>query len=120
MAIVKDEFAITEGLVTQEDILEEIVGEIRDEFDSEELLSIHELPNGNYEAWGRVRVADFNKQTGWNLEAHRGDTLSGLVFNSLGRAPHKGDRIAVGDYDVIVTDVSGTRITRIHIQKNQA
>jgi len=117
MAIVKDEFGVTEGLVTQEDILEEIVGEIRDEFDREELLTIQPLVSGGYEVLARVRVTDFNKQTGCQVEAERGDTLSGLVFNTLGRAPRQGDEIETSGYRISVLDVSGTRVTRVRVQK---
>jgi CBS domain containing-hemolysin-like protein len=115
LAIVKDEHSLTQGMLTQEDILEEIVGEIRDEFDREELQAIrrHE---GEFEALGRVKVLDFNRQTGWELPAEPGDTLSGLVFNSLGRAARKGDTVEVGEYQVIVVDVSGTRIPRVRIR----
>jgi putative hemolysin len=117
LAVVKDEFGVTQGIVTQEDILEEIVGEIRDEFDREELLTIIERPDGSYDALGRVSVRDFNRETGWNITAERGETLSGLVFNKLGHAPRPGDRIEVDAYDVKVLDVSGSRITRVRVFK---
>jgi CBS domain containing-hemolysin-like protein len=115
VAVVKDEFGVTQGLVTQEDILEEIVGEIRDEFDHEELLTIREFPDGSYQALGRVKVLDFNRETGWDIPAERGDTLSGLVFNELGRAPRKGDSVTVPGYVFSVADISGTRITQVRV-----
>ena len=117
VAVVKDEFGVTEGLVTQEDILEEIVGEIRDEFDREELLTIRAFPDGSFQALGRVKVLDFNRETGWEVPAERGDTLSGLVFNELGRAPLKGDTVRVPGYEFGVADISGTRITRVHVAR---
>ncbi|MEX2209058.1 MAG: hemolysin family protein [Myxococcota bacterium] len=117
VAVVKDEFGVTLGLVTQEDILEEIVGEIRDEFDREELLTIRELPGGGYEALGRVKVVDFNRETGWGVPAERGDTLAGLVFNLLGRAPRKGDVASVPGYEFSVADSSGTRITQVRVTR---
>ncbi len=116
VAIVKDEHGLTRGLLTQEDILEEMVGEIRDEFDREELQAI-KSHNGEFEALGRVKVLDFNRETGWALAAEPGDTLSGLVFNALGRAPRKGDAVQVGDHQVIVLDVSGTRIPRVRVRR---
>jgi putative hemolysin len=117
VAVVKDEFGVTLGLVTQEDILEEIVGEIRDEFDREELLTIRELPaGGGYQALGRVKVVDFNRETGWDVPAERGDTLAGLVFNELGRAPRKADVVRVPGYEFTVADTSGTRITQVRVQ----
>jgi putative hemolysin len=120
VAVVKDEFGVTLGLVTQEDILEEIVGEIRDEFDREELLTIRALPEGGYEALGRVKVVDFNRETGWEVPAERGDTLAGLVFNLLGRAPRKGDVASVPGYEFSVADTSGTRITQVRVAKRSS
>jgi putative hemolysin len=117
LAVVKDEFGVTLGLVTQEDILEEIVGEIRDEFDRDELLTIRNLPDGSHQALGRIKVLDFNRETGWEVPAERGDTLSGLVFNELGRAPRKGDRVRVSDYEIVVVGVSGSRITEVRVEK---
>jgi putative hemolysin len=119
MAIVKDEFGNTEGIVTQEDILEELVGEIRDEFDSEELETIRPAGENAYQALGRLHVVDFNRRTGWELESERGETLAGLVFNTLGRAPRKGDIADLGAYDIGVIDVSGTRITRVLVRKHR-
>jgi CBS domain containing-hemolysin-like protein len=115
MAVVKDEFGVTLGIVTQEDVLEELVGEIRDEFDREELLTIRRLPDGSYRSLGRVKVLDFNRQSGWSVPAEPGDTLSGLVFNHLGRSPRRGDVIRVRGYELFVADISGTRITEVRI-----
>ena len=117
LAIVKDEFDVTLGIVTQEDVLEELVGEIRDEFDREELLTIRRLSDGSYRSLGRVTVLDFNRQTGWEVPASPGDTLSGLVFNLLGRPPRQGDRVQVPGYELAVADISGTRITDVRIDK---
>lgn len=117
LAVVKDEFGVTLGLVTQEDILEEIVGEIRDEFDRDELLTIWPGANDTYQAVGRLKVIDFNRETGWDVPAERGDTLSGLVFNELGRAPRKGDSVHVPGYELTVIDVSGSRITEVRVAR---
>jgi putative hemolysin len=117
MAIVKDEFNITLGIVTQEDILEELVGEIRDEFDHEELLVIRRLADDHYEALGRVKVLDFNRESGWNLHAERGDTLAGLIFNRLGRAPRRWESVSIDGYEIVVVDVSGSRISQVRIRR---
>jgi putative hemolysin len=114
MAIVKDENGLTEGIVTIEDILEELVGEIRDEYDQEELHSI-QARDGGYEALGRVKVLDFNRETSWELPSEPGDTLSGLVFNQLGRAAHRGDQVTVGEHAIEVLEVSGPRIVRVRV-----
>jgi CBS domain containing-hemolysin-like protein len=115
VALVKDEFGVTLGLVTQEDILEEIVGEIRDEFDFEELLTIRKLGENSYEVLGRVSVLDFNRETGWRLSAEKGDTLAGLFFNTLGRSPRRGEGVDLAEYELVCVDVSGSRITRLRV-----
>jgi len=115
LAIVQDEFGVTQGLVTQEDILEEIVGEIRDEFDREELLTIRSRPDGGWEALGRVRVADFNRETGASLPSEPGDTLGGLVFHGIGRSARPGEVVRVAGYAITVMEVSGRRIRRVRV-----
>jgi magnesium and cobalt exporter, CNNM family len=118
LAIVKDEFGVTLGLVTQEDILEEIVGEIRDEFDRDELLTIRRLADGSFQTLGGVKVLDFNRETGWEVPAEPGDTLGGLVFNRLGRSPRKGDVVNVLGYEMRVIDVSGSRVSEVRVARS--
>jgi CBS domain containing-hemolysin-like protein len=117
MAIVKDEHGITQGLLTSEDILEELVGEIRDEYDREELRSIQPWGAESFTALGWVKVIDFNRGTGWQIPAERGDTLGGLVFNEIGRAPRSGDAVRVSGYELRVTEVSGLRIARVLVRQ---
>lgn len=119
-AIVKDEFGVTLGIVTQEDILEELVGEIRDEFDRDELLTIRQVAPGRYQALGRVKVRDFNRQTGWRVPADPSDTLAGLVFNTLGRTPRRGESIALPGYEIVVTDVTRNRVTQVQVFERPA
>jgi len=120
VAVVTDEFGVTLGMVTQEDILEELVGEIRDEFDREELSTIRQVGPGRYQALGRIKVVDFNRETGLNVEAERGDTLAGLVFNTLGRAARRGESVRVPGYKIVVADVSGSRIGRVQVIEESA
>jgi len=116
MAVVQDEFGVTQGLVTQEDILEELVGEIRDEFDREELLAIRAHADGGWDALGRLRVADFNRETGAAVPGEPGDTLGGLVFHGLGRTARPGETVEVGGYAIRASEVSGRRIRRVHVK----
>jgi putative hemolysin len=120
LAVVKDEFGVTQGLCTQEDILEEIVGEIRDEFDREELETIRRLPDGSYQVLGWLKVLDFNRESGWEVPAERGDSLGGLVFNTLGHAPRQGERVSLPGFEITVAGVSGSRITRVRIARADA
>jgi CBS domain containing-hemolysin-like protein len=117
LAIVKDEFGVTLGLVTQEDILEEIVGEIRDEFDIEELDAVERVSDDTYRTLGRLKVLDFNRATEWSVPAERGDSLGGLVFNTLGHSPRRGEVIRLPGYEFMVEDVSGSRITRLRVRR---
>jgi putative hemolysin len=114
-AMVKDEFGVTLGIVTQEDILEELVGEIRDEFDRDELLTIQQVAAGRYQALGRVKVRDFNRQTGWKVVAESSDTLAGLVFNTLGRTPRRGESIHLPGYEIVVTELSRNRVSHVQV-----
>lgn len=115
VAIVKDEFGVTQGMVTQEDILEELVGEIRDEHDREELLTIRRVGENSFQARGRIKVLDFNRETGWKVTAERGDTLAGLVFNTLARNPRPGESVHVPGYEITVVDMSGSRVTEVRV-----
>ena len=115
LAIVQDEFGITQGLVTQEDILEELVGEIRDEFDRHELESIRRVGDGRYQALARVKVTDFNRETGEQLETEEGDTLAGIVFNTLGRAPRRGESVRTNSYEIVVTDLTRNRVNQVQV-----
>ncbi|MEZ4705334.1 MAG: hemolysin family protein [Bdellovibrionota bacterium] len=120
IAIVKDEFGTTLGMVAQEDILEEIVGEIRDEFDKEELSAIQRISDSAFIVSGRTHVHDFNRESGWTIETEKGDTMGGLVFNALGRAPRLGDKIDIEDYEISVSDLSGAKITKVHVLKKES
>jgi len=117
LALVKDASGVTHGLVTQEDILEEIVGEIRDEFDVEELEAVERVSDDSYRSLGRVKVLDFNRATDWFVPAERGDSLGGLVFHTLGRAPRRGEVVTLPGYEITVEDVSGSRITRLRVRR---
>ena len=89
MAVVFDEWGTFEGIVTLEDILEEIVGEIRDEFDLEDQdPSISKLHNDEYAVDGRVPITRVNKTLNADFESEAFDTISGLILDELGRAPH--------------------------------
>ncbi len=116
IAIVLDEYGGTAGLVTIEDILEEIVGEIRDEYDREE-PTIEILGDGAVLADARVGVDEINEVLETSLPEEEFETISGLIFNLFGRVPKKGETIKFEDLVITVTEILGRRITRVKLEK---
>ncbi|HLA97874.1 MAG TPA: hemolysin family protein [Anaerolineales bacterium] len=119
MAIVVDEYGGVAGLVTLEDILEEIIGEIQDEYDLEEELPYLELEAGEYIFQGRVDLDDFNEVLESNLSKDEADTIGGLIYNRLGRVPASGESVQVDDLLLTVEQVSGRRIRKVRAQRLQ-
>jgi magnesium and cobalt exporter, CNNM family len=112
MAIVIDEWGSFEGLFTLEDIIEEIVGEIRDEFDQEE-PAVRKLPDGSYSIDGRIPIGVVNEALGSEFESEDFDTIGGLVLGHLGRAPEGGDEIRLNGYLLCVDEVDGPRVAQV-------
>ena len=112
MAIVIDEWGTFEGLFTLEDIIEEIVGEIRDEFDEEE-PAVHKLPNGSYSIDGRIPIGVVNEALGSEFESEDFDTIGGLVLGAIGRAPEVGDEVRLDGYLLRVDEVDGPRVAQV-------
>lgn len=118
LAVVIDEWGAFEGILTIEDIIEQVVGEIQDEFDIAELEpSIDELADGQYAMDGGVSLAAVNETLETNFESEAFDTVGGLVLSRLGRAPEVGDVIEVAGYELTVDDVDGTRISRVLVNE---
>jgi CBS domain containing-hemolysin-like protein len=116
MAIVVDEYGDTAGIVTMEDIIEEIVGDIADESDRE-LTSFIALNENEAVVDGTFSIADLNDEMDLALTADEADTIAGLVFVTLGRVPDEGDRIAVDGASVQVLRIENTRIQRLKVTK---
>lgn len=115
MAIVQDEFGGTAGIVTVEDILEELVGEIRDEYDVEEPNIV--ASDGGYLVDGKVNLDDLNHEIGSSLESEEFDTVGGYVFGIFGRQPKAGESIEADGYRFTVRDTDGRRIQRLYIER---
>jgi putative hemolysin len=109
MAIVVDEYGSVAGLVTLEDLLEEIVGEIDDEFDPEDLPIVRLGPD-RYRVEGSLPVEEFNERFARSLSDDDYHTVGGVVFGELGRAPAVGDSVEIGHVKFDVAAVEGTRI----------
>ena len=112
LAIVGDEYGGTLGVVTLEDLIEELVGEIEDEYDRPE-TSLQRLDSGTYRVPGSTTVNDFNAAAGTDLPADDPHTMGGLAFDALGRRPAEGDEVVVGGLRFEVEAVDGARITQL-------
>jgi len=118
MAFVVDEHGGIEGLVTLEDLLEEIVGELFDEKDVEE-SQILELPDGSYLLDGVLSIADANEQLSLDLPEHADyNTLAGLILDHLGHIPVAGEELNVGGAILSVDKVVSHRILRVRAKRN--
>ena len=115
LAIVIDEYGATEGIVTLEDVLEEIVGEIEDEFDLPD-TSIERIDETHIRIDGTYTIDDFNEEFGTELEEGDYHTMAGLVFGALGRQPEIGDDVQVDGLHLEVLEVDGSRIGRIEVE----
>ena len=117
IAIVADEYGGTAGLVTLEDLLEEIVGEISDEYDEEEQL-VAALDDGSWRVDARLPVDDLNEIFGTELETEA-DSVGGLFTQVAGRIPHVGESIEVEGLRLTVSDLQGTRIIQLVVTPAQ-
>ncbi len=113
MAVVVDEYGGTAGLVTFEDIVEEIVGEVRDEYDVAEELPFQELEDGRYIFSGGIDLDDVNQLAGSDLPKDTSETLGGFIYGHLGRVPQPGERMEAGGLELIVEQVVGRRIRKV-------
>jgi CBS domain containing-hemolysin-like protein len=114
MAAVIDEWGAMEGIVTVEDLIEEVVGEIHDEFDSPAgEPSITRITDGSYAIDGGVPIAQVNDDLDAAFDPGGTETIGGLVLDHLGRAPEVGDRVETDGFAIEVTDVDGTRISQV-------
>ena len=115
MAIVVDEYGDVDGIVTLEDVLEEIVGEIEDEFDLPD-TSIERIDENRIRIDGTYTIDDFNEEFGTELEQEDFHTMAGLVFGELGRAPEVGDTVNADGLRLSVLEVEGSRILKIEVE----
>jgi len=112
MAIVVDEYGGVAGVVTLEDIIEEIFGEIQDEYDVED-LPYQIVEEGDYLFRGRIDLDDFNVIMESELPPEEADTLSGFIYGRLGHVPVTGENVRVENLDLIVEQVSNRRIRKV-------
>jgi putative hemolysin len=114
LAIVADEYGGTAGIVTLEDLVEELVGDIRDEYDTAEAAATR-LPRGEVEVDGLLNLDEFAEQTGIELREGPYETVAGYVLAALGEVPSPGDSVKVPGYTITVTEMDGRRIARLRV-----
>ncbi len=115
MAIVVDEYGGVAGLVTLEDIVEEIVGEIQDEYDREEPQVIFEA-DGSHLFDGRIPLDDVQEYLHVPLPLDEADSLGGFIYNKLGRVPHPGEKLTYKGLQFEVVEVNGRRIRKVRVR----
>jgi putative hemolysin len=116
MAIVVDEYGGTAGLVTMEDLLEEIVGEITDEYDQPEPV-VERMANGALRVPGRTPIDEVNELLDVHLPREEWDTVGGLVFNTLGHVPTEGECLQVDGLEFCAERMQGRRIVSVIITR---
>lgn len=116
MAVVLDEYGSTAGLVTMEDLIEEILGDIQDEHDTEE-PELQRIDADTIDLNASMRLDELNEQLGLTLECEEADTVGGLVFTLLDRVPVEGDAVEVDGVRLIVLDMDGHRIEKLRLVK---
>ncbi|WP_281890230.1 hemolysin family protein [Paenibacillus sp. YYML68] len=115
-----DEYGGTAGLVTIEDILEEIVGDIRDEFDMEQRPSIEKKDELTYSIDGRLLIDEVNEHFGFEIESEDYDTIGGWIYSQVEIPPKRGHAIMYGDnYEFIIEETDDLRIARLTVRKLQ-
>jgi len=113
MAVVVDEYGGVAGVVTLEDIMEEIVGEIRDEYDQAEEQLYEVVGEGEFMFLGRATIEEFNEITGLRLSNEHADTLGGLIYSELGRVPQPGEAVNDEGVEFTVEEVIARRILKV-------
>jgi putative hemolysin len=119
LAIVVDEYGGTAGIVTLEDLVEELIGDIRDEYDLEQDQAT-KLPAGEVEVDGLLNLDEFREQTGIELPEGPYETVAGYVLAALGHLPSQGDSVQVTGHTITVTELDGRRIARLRVTANTA
>ena len=116
MAPIVDEYGNVSGIVTFENVLEEIVGEIQDEFDAERPQLVRSS-DGTFHVLGSMLIADLEDQLAIDLENDEDDTIGGVVLTAIGRSPEVGDRIQVGPLALEVLEVDVNRVRSLRLRQ---
>ena len=113
IAIVIDEYGSTVGIITLEDLLEEIVGEIRDEYDDDERDDIEKISDKQYHLSGAAKLDDINDILGTSFHSEEYDSIGGFIIEQLDRFPEKGDKLEFPDMTILVTATTNKRVDSV-------
>ena len=116
IAIVLSEYGTTSGMITTEDLLEEIVGEIRDEYDTDEKEALSKINDTTYRVDGSFKLDDLNDELGTKLESEDNDSVGGLIVERLDRLPKAGDKITVDNVWMFVEKVASNRAESVIVK----
>jgi CBS domain containing-hemolysin-like protein len=116
ICIVLDEYGQCEGLITLEDIIEEIIGEIRDEFDGAEKQVIRKINENEYIVEGSINLDDFNEQLDTEIDSENYESLGGLIIEHLDRLPQKGDVVTIDNCRLTVIKMDDKRIDYVKVK----
>ena len=116
LVLLFDEYGGVSGIVTMEDLIEEIMGEIEDEYDKEESI-ISQIDENNFYIKGNLTVSDFNNKFNSNIEVGEYDTINGYLLTVLGKIPHEGTLIELENINLIINKVNNRRIEEIKVSK---
>ncbi|MGH3095512.1 MAG: hemolysin family protein [Streptosporangiales bacterium] len=119
MAIVADEYGGTAGIVTIEDLVEELIGEIRDEYDTDEARAV-QLRGGDLEVDGLLSLDEFAEASGVELPSGPYETVAGFIVARLGHLPEPDERVDVDDASLVISAVEGRRVARIRVARTRA
>ncbi|MCK5435817.1 MAG: CBS domain-containing protein [Nitrosomonadaceae bacterium] len=120
IAIVVDEYGGVAGLVTIEDVLEQIVGDIEDEYDYDESVdNIVQEPSGHYRVKAITEIVDFNEIFGTEFSHEDYDTVGGLVLNKFGRLPKRGESVVIGSLKFIVLRADSRRLHTVLVEESK-
>ena len=120
MAIVVDEYGGVAGVVTLEDIVEEIIGEIRDEYDESEEMPFQKISEDEYVFLGRIDLDIFNDVMETQIATENADTIGGYIYGEIGDVPTGGEELHADDVTLIVDQVVGRRITKVRAKRDHA
>ena len=115
MMAVMDEYGDTVGVITMEDLLEELVGDIRDEYDTDEEEEFRKLSDTDYEIPGSMGLSDINDRLHTDLQSDSYDSAGGIIMEYLDRLPSEGDSVIIGNTQLTVNKMDGTKIERIKL-----